>query len=336
MVIDQRGSASTPVQTGYATDRWAIVAVIGGKFNLGQSTTSPDGFKNSLLATSLTSYILGSNDTYAIRQAIEGFNVADLGWGTANAKIVTVSFWVRSSLTGTFGGALTNGAGNRSYTFNYTINSANTWEYKTVTIAGDTTGTWLTDNSAGIELRIGLGSTGIYTQTAGSWGTANAVQPAGCVSVVGTNGATFYITGVQLEVGSSATGFEYRQYTTEVQLCQRYFQKTYNMGTKPGATGGYAAGIYAGAIYNVKGTTAGVNDVNITWQYKTSMRANPTITFYSPATGTAGNFTAGSVDNTASINGPIIGENNSLGYGTASAGGSANDCYFHMTASSEL
>jgi hypothetical protein len=112
----------------------------------------------------------------------------------------------------------------------------------------------------------------------------------GAVSVIGTLNATWYITGVQLEVGTQATSFEYRQLTTELQLCQRYFQKTYNLGTIPGATGGYAGGIYAGAIFTVKGNTAGVNEAAITWQYKTSMRANPTITFYSPATGTAGNF----------------------------------------------
>jgi hypothetical protein len=237
-----------------------MIAVVGGKISQGQSSVAPDGFTKSLLTTSLSSYTLTTNDTYGLIQPIEGFNTADLGWGTVNAKTVTVSFWVRSSLTGTFGGAVVNSAANRSYTFNYTISSANTYEYKTVTIPGDTTGTWLTDNGAGILLRFGVGSTGIYTQAAGSWGTANAVQPAGNVSLVGTSGATFYITGVQLEVGSSATSFEYRPYGTELALCQRYFQR---LGQ--GFTG------------NAEGTTA----ISINEKFQVPMRATPTFTVVS-------------------------------------------------------
>jgi hypothetical protein len=275
MVIDQRGSAGTPVQTGFSVDRWAVVAVVGAKFNLGQSSVAPVGFTKSLVATSLSSYTLTTNDTYGIVQHIEGFNTADLMWGTANAKTITISFWVRSSLTGTFGGAVINSAENRSYTFSYTINSANTYEYKTVTVAGDTSGTWLTDNGKGITLRFGLGSTGIYTQTAGSWGTANAVQPAGNVSVVGTNGATFYITGVQLEVGTQATSFEYRQYGTELALCQRYACSTFPVGTawaqNSGANGGVMT--FYQPVYG--GISA--------FFYPVQMRAAPTVTFYNPS-----------------------------------------------------
>jgi len=154
---------------------------------------------------------------------IEGFNVADLNWGTANAKTVTLSFWVRSSLTGTFGGVLQNSANNRSYPFTYTISSANTWEYETVTIAGDTTGTWLTTNGVGVWVMLGLGVGSTFSGTAGAWAGSNFISATGATSVVGTNGATFYITGVQLEVGSTATSFDYRPYTTELQLCQRYY-----------------------------------------------------------------------------------------------------------------
>jgi hypothetical protein len=268
MVIDQRGSAGTPVQTGFSVDRWSVIAVVGAKFNLGQSSVAPDGFTKSLVATSLSSYTLTTNDTYGISHHIEGFNVADLGWGTANAKTITISFWVRSSLTGTFGGAVINSAENRSYTFSYTINSANTYEYKTVTIAGDTSGTWLTDNGKGITLRFGLGSAGIYTQTAGSWGTANAVQPAGNVSVVGTNGATLYITGVQLEVGVTATSFDFRSYGTELALCQRYYEAAAQVN-KHGAL--YDGTLYLGEIF-----------------YKVTKRAVPTVTANAGGTGTVG------------------------------------------------
>ena len=158
-----------------------------------------------------------------VGQFIEGLNVADLAWGTASAATVTLSFWVRSSLTGTFGGAFSNSASNRSYPFTYTINSANTWEQKTITVAGDTSGTWLTTSGIGIKVWFGLGVGSTYSGTAGSWSGNTYLSATGATSVVGTNGATFYITGVQLEAGSAATPFENRSYGTELSLCQRYY-----------------------------------------------------------------------------------------------------------------
>jgi hypothetical protein len=148
-------------------------------------------------------------------------------YGTANAKTITVSFWVKSSLTGTFGASLANSNNTLLYNFNYTINAANTWEYKTSTIVGPTSGTWQTTTSAGIHLRFNLGLGATYgSTTTGSWvsGTDIVGNPS-ATSVVGTNGATLYITGVQLEKGSTATSFDYRPYGTELALCQRYFTK---------------------------------------------------------------------------------------------------------------
>jgi hypothetical protein len=229
MVIDQRrnGSSVTPVNAEYTLDRW--LANIGGsatsKFSVQRSTTAPTGFVNSLLVTSTSAYSVGAGDITGIIQAIEGFNVADLAWGTANAKTVTLSFWVRSSLTGTFGGSLYNNAYNRSYPFTYTISAANTFEYKTVTIAGDTSGTWATDNSIGVGLSFGLGVGSTYSATAGAWAAGIYVSATGATSLVGTNGATLYITGVQFEVGSVATPFERRDYGRELALCQRYYEK---------------------------------------------------------------------------------------------------------------
>jgi hypothetical protein len=151
--------------------------------------------------------------------------MADLNWGTANAKTVTLSFWVRSSLTGSFGGCLTNGDVNRSYPYSYTISAANTWEYKTVTIPGPTDGTWYVDNQTGIRVYWNLGAGSSFNGTVNTWATvSDATFPAGSTQVVATNGATFYITGVQLEVGSTATSFDYRPYGTELALCQRYFE----------------------------------------------------------------------------------------------------------------
>jgi hypothetical protein len=231
MVIAQRGtSSSDPASGQFVMDRWANFVSTTGKISVSQSSTAPTGFSFSNLITSSSAYSISSTDYFFIRQNIEGFNSADLGWGTANAKTITISFWVRSSLTGTFGGALQNSAQDRSYPFTYTVSSANTWEQKSVTIVGDTTGTWVgATNGIGIQLNFGLGVGSTYSGTAGAWATSGVIFSAtGATSVVGTNGATLYITGVQLEVGSSATGYEYRQYTNELQLAQRYYIRYVN------------------------------------------------------------------------------------------------------------
>ena len=264
MVIDQRnaGAQTTPSGSGYfSLDRYGIQNNSGGsRFTSQQnagSVTPPVGFANYLGLTSTSAYSVASGDACGIYQNIEGFNTADLNWGTANAKTVTLSFWVRSSLTGTFGGSLVNSAGNRSYVFSYTISVANTWEQKSITIAGDTSGTWVgATNGTGIALNIGIGTGTTYSGTAGSWSGTYLLNVTGNTSVVGTSGATFYITGVQLEVGSSATGFEYRQYQQELALCQRYFAR---LGS--GSTG------------YVFGSTLG--DFGV--QFPTAMRTTPSV-----------------------------------------------------------
>ena len=229
MVIDQRnaGASVTPTNGAYTLDRWQAALSQSSKFSVQQnagSVTPPVGFTKYLGVTSLSAYSVGISEVFNVQQVIEGFNIADLGWGTANAKTVTLSFQVYSSLTGTFGGALRNGAGNRSYPFSYSIPVANTWTSISVPIVGDTSGTWTTDNTAGLYIRFGLGVGSTFSGTAGSWSANDYYSATGAVSVVGTSGATFYITGVQLEVGSSATGFEYRVYSTELANCQRYCQ----------------------------------------------------------------------------------------------------------------
>jgi hypothetical protein len=160
---------------------------------------------------------------YYIVQNIEGFNTADLNWGTVNAQPVTLSFWVKSSITGTFGGALSNNSVTRSYPFSYTINAANTWEQKSVTVAGDTTGTWETGNDTGIRVYLGLGVASGFSGTAGAWSASQLLSSTGATNIMATSGATFYITGAQLEKGSTATSFDYRPYGTELALCQRYY-----------------------------------------------------------------------------------------------------------------
>jgi len=225
MVIDQRnaGASVTPTASQYSLDRWSLSLTASSKFSFQKSSTAPTGFSNSLLFTSLSAYSVGAGDFFLANQWIEGFNTADLAWGTANAKTVTLSFQVYSSLTGTFGGCITNSAQSYSYPFTYTVSSANTWTQITVTIAGPTSGTWIgSTNGRGLGVWFSLGTGSTYSGTAGSWASANYYSATGATSVVGTNGATFYITGVQLEKGSTATSFDYRPYGTELQLCQRY------------------------------------------------------------------------------------------------------------------
>ena len=233
MVIDQRnaGASVTPTSGQYLVDRFYYQATQASKATAQQNAgavTPPSGFTNYQGITSSSAYSVLSSDYFLIRQAIEGFNVADLGWGTANAATVTLSFWVRSSLTGTFGGAFTNAGGTRWYPFSYTISVANTWEQKTITVAGDTSGTWATGNTAGIQISFNLGAGSSFSGTAGAWTGSGIIAPTGATSVVGTSGATFYITGVQLEKGSVATPFEFRQFGTELALCQRYYQSLIN------------------------------------------------------------------------------------------------------------
>jgi hypothetical protein len=237
MVIDQRnaGASVTPTVGGvYLLDRYIFSLSQSSKYSVQQnagSVTPPTGFTNYLGITSLSAYTVGSSELFLFTQSIEGFNTADLAWGTASASSVTLSFWVRSSLTGTFGGTVSNSGDTRVYPFTYTISVANTWEYKTITVAGDTSGTWLTNNGIGMNVRIGLGVGSSLSGTAGAWTGSTVYSATGATSVVGTNGATFYITGVQLEVGSTATSFDYRPYGTELMLCQRYFAKLTYDGT---------------------------------------------------------------------------------------------------------
>ena len=234
MTIDQRnaGASFTPSTTngGYSLDRWSGQVTQNSKLTIQQdagAVTPPVGFTDYLGVTSSSAYSVLTGDTFYVQQIVEGFNCADLNWGTANAKTITISFWVRSSLTGTFGGALENGGQNRVYVFSYTISTANTWEQKSITITGDQSGTWATNNTYGIGVRFGLGSGSTFTGSAGSWSAGNLVQPTSSVSVVGTNGATWYLTGVQLEVGTQATTFTTAggSYGAELALCQRYYQK---------------------------------------------------------------------------------------------------------------
>jgi hypothetical protein len=267
MVIDQRAAgASTSVQTSaqyVSCDRWGVYNTQNSKCTVQQNAgavTPPAGFTNYIGITSSSAYSSLSGDIFVLYQPIEGFNVADLGFGTANAKTVTLSFWVRSSLTGTFGGSLQSASNARAYPFTYTISAANTWEQKSITIPGDTSGTMNTTNGVGLTLNLNLGTGTTLSGTAGAWASTGFFSATGSTSVVGTDGATFYITGVQLEVGSSATSFEYRPYGTELALCQRYFE------------------LYDGANLFLSKIRESSRDKRANFYYKVTKRVSATLT----------------------------------------------------------
>jgi hypothetical protein len=340
MRIDQRNAgASVSISAyGYGLDRWGYQCSGGGVWSSQRTTVVPAGYVNSLgLTVTTADASIGSTDVYQLFQKVEGFNVSDLGFGTANAQTITVSFWVRSSVTGTYSASLQNNAFNRGYVATFTVNAANTWEYKTLTVTGDTSGTWTTDNSIGMQFAIDLGSGSATNITAGSWQTVttSALRTSGSVNWIATNGATFYITGVQLEVGTAATPFERRQYGQELALCQRYYEKSYNTNTAPGTsvTSDFAQAIFVATNAD---TTGGACSGFAS--FKTKKRAAPTGSYWD----LAGN--ASRVSNDPSINNKTISAGNVMSslsesgyiYDFVVASAANNRAYWCWSASAEL
>jgi len=335
MAIDQR-NAGASVTLGssavYCLDRWVVYSQAASKFTVQQnagSITPPIGFTNYLGLTVASAVSLGSADQYMLQQRIEGYNVADLGFGTANAKTITISFQVYSSLTGTFAGVICNSAENRTYPFTYTISSANTWTTASVTITGDTTGTWLTTNGVGLWLKLNLGTGATYSGTANAWTSSPYISSVtGSVNVVATAGATFYITGVQLEVGTQATTFTTAggSYGAELVLCQRYFQTSYQGSAVGAATTTNAIGFWYAATSNYG---------NLVVYLRTTMRSQPTVTLYSPVTGASGkmdvNFT-GDVN----ANAQYLSSNAFQAYVNNVSVAAGTNTQFHYAASIEL
>jgi hypothetical protein len=300
MEIDQRyaGSGNTLVT---ATETFVVDRFVGykdgGVITSGQSSVAPVGFSDSISWSVGTGASATSSQFFFLKQHIEGFNTADLGFGTVDAKTVTLSFWVRASVTGTYSGSLTNGAANRSYPFSYTINNANTWEYKTITVPGDTSGTWVgATNGIGLRIYWDLGSGSSYRGSAGSWQNGTYVGVTGTTSISATTGATFYITGVQLEVGSFASTFERRPYGLELQLCQRYYAKV----------GPYTSGVYPGfGTAGGESSTAafGVFNTPVTMRSSPTFISSGTLSLYSVSFSNITSFgTAYYTNNTVAIN----------------------------------
>lgn len=341
MMIDQRnaGAAVTSNNSGqYPVDRFIVEAYGGGVLTSQQSSTAPAGFKNSILLTvTTTDTSLGTTDDYEFSQKIEGFNVADFGWGTANAQPVTLSFWVRSSVATTYSVGFQNSDASRSYVGTYTINSANTWEQKTITVAGDTSGTWNTSNSTGLFLRWCLATgTNRVAAAANTWEGANRIAISATANpIMGTSGATFYITGVQLEEGTTATAFEQRLYGTELALCQRYFEKSYDQSVKPGTA---AVGCYTTSTIGTNTMIAGQAHCSIFFAAEKRTSSPSMVCYgYSGGIGVVSNGTTGA--DLASSSGALNtrGSRQASFYNNAgSLATSGGAVLFHWTADAEL
>ena len=289
MVISQRnaGASVTPTNGQYLVDRFYALVTAASKFTAKQDVGLNNYFANSLKITSSSAYSLAAGDVFSIIQKIEGNNTVDFGFGTANAQSITLSFLVNSSLTGTFGGSLMNASLNRSYPFTFSVPVANTATSISVTIPGDTSGTWGTGTGTGFLVSFSMGTGTTFSGTAGAWGSSEKYSATGATSVVGTNGATFYITGVQLEKGSTATSFDYRPYGTELALCQRYFETCFSAGTAP------AGSVAVGRVRFLNMSASQANDVSNNILFSVAKRASPTMTQYA----STGNTVAASFDN---------------------------------------
>jgi hypothetical protein len=259
MRIDQRNNGAAVTNAGgYIIDRWGDSMAGSGRYTAQRVASAPSGFSYSFQHTVTTAVTPSAGDIYQVYQFIEGLNMADLGFGTANAQNITLSFWVRSSIAGTYAVSLKNGSG-RTFLSTYTVNSANTWEYKTVVITGDTGGTWAIDNTAWGFICFDLGSgSNANSSTTGSWQVGDYRRTSSCVNLIATNGATFNITGVQIEKGNVATSFDYRPYQAELSLCERYYEL---------CTGAF----YSSTVTALNFYGAGVN-------FRSSKRGTPTVT----------------------------------------------------------
>ena len=264
MMIDQRNAgASVTTADAFTLDRWHILNSSAGTVSTQRVASAPSGFRYSTkLTVGTADASVAAGDSVVFFQPIEGYNIADLGFGTASPSAVTVSFWVNSSLTGTYTGSIVSISGGRSYPYTYTVNAANTWEQKTVTFTADSSGTWDYTNDVGLYLEFSLMCGSSVQGTANTWQAGNFRGTSSQVNWMATSGATFYITGVQLEKGSTATSFDYRPYGTELALCQRYFARFNSLG---GSYRGVGAGVSESAT-----------SISCVVKYPVSMRSGPT------------------------------------------------------------
>lgn len=331
MEIAQRGTSFAAIASGtYTLDRFQWQQAGTGVVTVSQQADVPSSneFQNSLrVAVTTADTSIAAGDIYAVRHVVEGYNVRDL-----IGKTLTLSFWVRSSKTGTHCVSLVNSVGNRSFVAEYTVNAANTWESKSITINGGliTAGTWDWTNGIGISLWFVLAAGTTWQTTAGAWQTGSFYATSNQVNCLDSTSNIFAITGVQLEVGSVATPFEHRPIGAELALCQRYFCKTYDLGTAPGVA------TVAGSIYSISNATA-VGTTPGYFPFPVEMRSAPTLTFYNPITGAAGTWRNGAgADIAVSIAGGVTASTRGVGISNNAATTAGTAFYGHAVAAIEL
>ena len=272
MAIDQRnaGAAITPVANGgYTVDRFSDTVTQSSKLTFQQVTDAPAGFSNSMKIMVASTATAGAGDQFRFNQAIEGYNIADFAWGTASASAISVSFWAKASVAGTYSVTVWNFNLNRSFVSTVALTSS--WAKYSILISGDTSGSWSTawTNGVGLELIFDLGNGSTWeTSTLNSWQAATKMKATGSVSLVSNAAATLNITGVQLEKGSTATAFDYRPYGTELALCQRYYSifpyiivnlgTTFTIATFPVTMRGVPTIAGGGAGFSVNGANTTV------------------------------------------------------------------------------
>ena len=233
MTVDQRhdGSSFTVVNgnatTGVIADRFRVNETSGAAFTGQRVADAPVGFEySSKLTVTTADASLGATEFHRVIQPIEGKNISRLNWGTSNAKTLTLTFYVKSSVTGQYYVSVFNNAADRTLLKGYTISSANTWEKKTITIIGDQAGTWLTTNAVGIHLMWSLGTGSTYqSNTLDAYQAGFFMAKSDQVNLAATNSSTWQLTGVQLEIGDLASPFEHEDIGTTFQKCQRYYLK---------------------------------------------------------------------------------------------------------------
>jgi len=277
MEINQRGTSAVNTDQAFPSDRFKTAEAGGGNMTCQVVADAPASFRNSIkVIASTADDCTAAADEYRIMHRIEGNNVVDLYYGASGAKTTTLSFYVKSSLTGNFPVGLENAASNRSHVKEYIINSANTWEKKTVTFVGDETGTWLITNGTGLTVSFVLGAGSNYTGTIDSWQGARVYRGSSSVQMMATEDSTWFVTGIQLEVGSTATEFEYRSIADELALCQRYFTKSFPQETAPANN--------AGVINTIIGESQAASGPAYAHVYfKQTMRAAPSISHFNPS-----------------------------------------------------
>ena len=328
MRISQRygTTATTTTSGGFVIDRHRCEVGAAGATTQQKVTDTPPGFHNSMKIT-VTGVDTTANagDFHYIRHIIEGNNINHLNWGSSNAKTVTLSFWVKSSVAGDHGGSLWNNAFNRSFPFNYRINVANVWEHKSITVPGCPDGTWESGAARGINIGFVQLSGSTYTGPPGQWNSAGDVGPTNHVNLLATNGATWYITGIQLEVGRNATDFEHRSYGEELALCQRYYQNSYHQ----------SAGKYPGNTDNDNGMIQTCwSDGNSPFgMFPTPMRAQPSVTLRQRGTNNIGKVENSGAQKTASAQQV---SNQGVGYIAVSSGVAGGWCAFTYELNAEL